>query len=90
MKLRTFLGIALFTTTLASCFSDETTLGNQPISEIIIDSTSIEKVYNIDKNETLVISPAVSQTNGDKELAYTWEINLETYSNDREFVYVGK
>lgn len=90
MKLRTFLGIALFTTTLASCFSDETTLGNQPISEIVIDSTSIEKVYNIDKNETLVISPAVSQTNGEKELAYTWEINLETYSNDREFVYVGK
>lgn len=90
MKLRNILAFALLTTTFVSCFDDETTLGNRPISEIVIDSTSIQQVYNINKNETLTISPIVSQTTREKELSYTWEINLETYSHDREFVYVGK
>lgn len=90
MKLQKILAIALLTTTLASCFEDETTWGNRPISEIVIDSTSIQSVYNINKNETLTISPIVSQTSGEKELTYTWEINLETYSHEPEFVYVGK
>lgn len=90
MKIQKILAIALLTTTLASCFEDETTWGTRPISEIVIDSTSIQPVYNINKNETLTISPIVSQTSGGKELAYTWEINLETYSHEPEFVYVGK
>ena len=90
MKLKNILAIALLTTSLTSCFDDETTLGNRPISEIVIDSTSIQQVYNINKNETLTISPVVSQTTREKELTYTWEINLETYSHDKEFVYEGK
>lgn len=90
MKIRNILAFALLATTLASCFEDETTLGNRPISEIVIDSTSIRPVYNINKNETLTISPIVSQTTREKELSFTWEINLETYSHDREFTYVGK
>ena len=90
MKLKNILAIALLTTSLTSCFDDETTLGNRPISEIVIDSTSIQQVYNINKNETLTISPVISQTTREKELTYTWEINLETYSHDKEFVYEGK
>ena len=61
---------------LTSCFDDDTTLGTGTISEITIDSTSIAEVYNIDKNETLVINPVVSQTNPDKPLSYTWEMEL--------------
>lgn len=90
MKLQNILTIAILTITLSSCFEDETTMGNRPISEIIIDSTSIQAVYNINKNETCTISPVVSQTSGEKELTYTWEINLETYSHDPVFTYVGK
>ena len=77
MKLRNILGIALLSTILVSCFEDETTLGNRPISEIIIDSTSIQQVYNINKNDTLIISPNISQTVRDKALSYTWEIDLK-------------
>lgn len=90
MKLRNILAIALLTTSLASCFEDETTLGTGVISEIVIDSTSIRQVYNIDKNDTLTFRPIISQTHKEKEVTYTWEINLETYSHDKEFVYVGK
>ena len=68
MKLKNILAIALLATSLSSCFDDETTLGNHPISEIVIDSTSIQQVYNINKNETLTISPIVSQTTHEKEL----------------------
>lgn len=90
MKPKNILTIALLATSLASCFEDETTMGTGVISEIVIDSTSIQKVYNINKNETLTITPVISQTNKEKDVTYTWEINLETYSHDQEFVYVGK
>ena len=90
MKLRNILSIALLSTILVSCFEDETTLGNRPISEIIIDSTSIQQVYNINKNDTLIISPNISQTVRDKALSYTWEIDLKAYSHDAEFYYIGK
>jgi hypothetical protein len=90
MKLRNILGIALLSTILVSCFEDETTLGNRPISEIIIDSTSIQQVYNINKNDTLIISPNISQTVRDKALSYTWEIDLKAYSHDAEFYFIGK
>lgn len=82
--------LSLFILTFASCFEDETTLGTGAISEIVIDSTSIKQVYNINKNETLTISPVISQTNREKEVSYTWEIELEPYSHDNEFVYEGK
>ena len=90
MKLKNILTIALLATSLTSCFEDETTMGTGAISEIVIDSTSIQKVYNINKNETLTITPVISQTNKEKDVTYTWEINLETYSHDKEFVYEGK
>ena len=90
MKLKNILTIALLATSLTSCFEDETTMGTGAISEILIDSTSIQKVYNINKNETLIITPVISQTNKEKDVTYTWEINLETYSHDQEFVYEGK
>ena len=75
---------------LTSCFDDDTTLGTGTISEITIDSTSIAEVYNIDKNETLVINPVVSQTNPDKPLSYTWEMELEAVAHDSQFTFVGK
>ena len=90
MKLKNILTIALLATSLTSCFEDETTMGTGAISEIVIDSTSIQQVYNINKNETLTITPVISQTNKEKDVTYTWEINLETYSHDKEFVYEGK
>ena len=92
MKINKIFALVAFAclTTLTSCFEDETTIGNGAISEIVIDSTSISRVYNINKNQTLVINPRVSQQNGDKQLNYIWEINLEPVAYGPEFTYVGK
>lgn len=73
---------------LAACFSDDTTEGVRPLSNIIIES-GIDSIYNIDKNSTLVIEPVVVQENKEKPLTYTWEVNLEPYSADETFTFVG-
>ena len=80
IKLRHLLLLTAITTSLVSCFQDDTTLGTGVLSEILIDSASIGNVHNINQNDTLKISPIVSQKNQEKELSYTWEINLNTYS----------
>lgn len=82
--------VLLATILFASCIEDETTDATRPLSEITITEGTIKTVYNISKNETLTISPQVVQSNKQKPLSYTWEIELETYSTAEEFVYVGK
>ena len=62
---------SLLALSLTSCFSDDTTLGDRPLTEIIIDEESVKDVYNINKNETLVITPKYSQTNGQKDVKTT-------------------
>ena len=74
---------------LFSCFEDKTAEATQPISNIIIES-GIDSIYNIQKNETLVIKPQITQTDESKALSYVWEIELVPYSFDEEFVFVGK
>ncbi|MCD8317909.1 MAG: hypothetical protein LUC45_03220 [Paraprevotella sp.] len=74
---------------LTSCFKDETTEGTGAISEIIIEDGTIKDTYEIDKNDTLVITPKVRQTTRDKALSYTWEVDQKVYSTDTSFVYVG-
>lgn len=72
-----------------SCFEDETTLGDAPISDIIIEEGTIAEEYNIYRNEELIISPVINQKNAVKPLSYSWEINLEEYSAEKDFRYVG-
>lgn len=74
---------------LTSCFKDDTTDGTGAISEIVIEEGSVKEVYNINRNETLTIRPAIKQTNGDKPLGYTWEIEQKVFSNAPELVYTG-
>ena len=73
---------------MAACFSDDTTEATRPLSHITIES-GIDSVYNIDKNETLVIEPVITQSNMEKPLTYTWEVDLKPYSADKVFSYVG-
>lgn len=82
-----YLALALVPA-LVACFSDDTTEGVRPLSNIIIES-GIDSIYNIDKNSTLVIEPVVVQENKEKPLTYTWEVNLEPYSADETFTFVG-
>ena len=74
---------------LTSCFEDETSFATRPLSEITIEEGTVCEVYNIGKDEVLRITPGIIQSNKQKALTYTWEIDLETYSHDKEFVYVG-
>ena len=80
-----FLSLAIL---LGSCFRDKSTDATEPISYITIES-GIDSVYNIDKNDTLVISPVISQTIEGKHLLYTWEIDLSIYSEEETFIYAG-
>ncbi|MBQ4082747.1 MAG: hypothetical protein IJC77_00600 [Bacteroidaceae bacterium] len=73
-----------------SCFKDESTDAINPISEITIDESNLEKVYNISKNDTLRITPKVTQTDDELQLSYAWELNQEIVSTEKTFCYVGK
>lgn len=74
---------------LSACFDDDTTLATRPLSEIVLDTLSLKKEYNIDKNETLTITPVYEQTNGGKPVTTTWEIDQKVYSNEPTLTYTG-
>lgn len=71
-----------------SCFSDRTTEATQPISEITVGG--IKNVYNIGKNDSLIIKPVITQSIDGKEITYLWEMDLKNYSTDKNFEYLGK
>lgn len=71
-----------------SCAKDDTTLGGNPISEIVIKEGSVQPQYNLSKNETLVINPIVSQSIPGKELSYEWEVAHKIVSTSQEFTYL--
>lgn len=73
---------------VVACFSDRSTEATRQLSHITIES-GIDSVYNIDKNDTLFIEPVITQSNKEKPLSYTWEIDLKPISHDRTFTYVG-
>ena len=87
MRLRHLFVVVAITASLVSCFKDDTTLGTGAISEIMVDS--ISEVYNINQNDTLIITPYITQTNHPKEISYTWEMDLEHYSDSCCFVFIG-
>ena len=90
MKMYRILTSMLLALCMVSCFDDETTTADpSTLSEITILEGSINSVYNIDRNETLTISPVMSQSNKEKPLSYTWEIDLQEYSHEKDFVFVG-
>lgn len=89
MKLRHILSFIMVSLALVSCFEDESTLPTRKLAEISIDGSSIEKEYNIHKNDTLIIEPIVTQSNGELPLTYTWEIDQRVISTERILHYVG-
>ena len=55
MKTLKYLFFILCLPLFAGCFEDETTVDTVRISEISIDTLKMQKVYNIDQNEELLI-----------------------------------
>ena len=71
------------------CFDDDTTVDTVRISEIAIDTNSLQKEYNRDKNQTLVIdiTPYVTQKEKDLPLTFQWDMDYKFYS-DSSVLYV--
>ena len=71
------------------CFDDDTTVDTVRISEIAIDTNSLQKEYNSDKNQTLVIdiTPYVTQKEKDLPLTFQWDMDYKFYS-DSSVLYV--
>lgn len=91
MKTLKYLFILLCSFTLAACFDDNTTLDTVHISEISIDTLKLKKIYNIDHNETLLISTKdiVSEDGMQLPLQYAWEVDYKLYSENADLEYVG-
>ena len=89
MKIKYILPI-IFAFLLAACFDDDTTTGTQPISVISIDTTKLEKVYNINKFETRIITPEITQTDPSLPLSYEWQVDYKFYSDSVAFRFTGK
>ena len=83
MKTLKYLFLILCFPFLTGCFKDETTVDTVRISEISIDTLKMQKVYNIDQNEELIISTEglVSQTERPLPLTYEWQVNYKFYSD---------
>lgn len=90
MKFKHILPLLALSLLAGSCLSDDTTSADRPLSEITINPTTIQEVYNINKNEVLRISPQISQTNTPKDVTYTWEVDQEVYSHEKDFEYPAK
>ena len=80
MKTYKYILLALVTFSFASCFEDESTDATNPIAEITIDESNLQKVYNINKNDSLIITPVVTQKNKELPLSYAWELDQEIVS----------
>lgn len=89
MKLNKYILLAFSMLSFASCFEDESTFATNPIAEITIDESSMQKVYNIDKNEVLEITPVVTQKNKELPLTYAWELDQQVVDSNKVFVYKG-
>jgi hypothetical protein len=89
MKLNKYILLAFAMLSFASCFEDESTFATNPIAEITIDESSMQKVYNIDKNEVLEITPVVTQKNKELPLTYAWELDQQVVDSNKVFVYKG-
>ena len=89
MKTNKYILLALVAFIFASCYQDESTDATLPISEIFINDSSIQKIYNIAKNDTLVIKPKITQSNKELPLSYAWEFDQKIISTEKELHYVA-
>ena len=91
MKTLKYLFFILCLPLFAGCFEDETTVDTVRISEISIDTLKMQKVYNIDQNEELLIPTEglVSQSERQLPLTYEWEVNYKFYSDSSALRFTG-
>lgn len=89
MKLKYIIPVLLAILSMA-CFEDKTTFDTRDISVISIDTSKLQKEYNIDKNAVRIITPAITQTDPSLPIAYEWQVNYKFYSDSCAFRYSGE
>jgi hypothetical protein len=88
--IKLFSYILLSTLILTSCIKDDSTAGVNPIS-VISSTQQIDTLFSVDRWDTLhIAAPAVTQTNTEKPLSYSWEIGHKVVSTDKDLTYVCK
>ncbi len=73
----------------AACIEDDSTEAVKPISEIAVVDGTVQSEYNIHTLEKLVITPKITQTNEQKPVTYSWEIDQKIVSTNETFEYVS-
>ncbi len=89
MKNRIILALVFLASAmvLTSCFDDDTTLATRPLSEISVVEGTIKTVYNLDINDTLTITPELTQSVKPLPIECSWEIGGEIFSVGQQLVY---
>lgn len=83
-----YLLAGLLSVSMLSCYKDDSSVGNNPITELSISFKDItEPVINQEKNEPLVIDPEITQNGTEKPVIYEWEVNYELFSTEKKLVY---
>lgn len=73
---------------LSSCYEDDS-LGEVNLISKIEAKTELQEEYSLDRWQTLKIkAPEVTQTNSNKPLTYSWEINYKEVSKEKDLEYV--
>ncbi len=88
MRLIKFYIILSVALVFGACYDDKSTEATNPISEITI--VRIDSVYDIYRNDTLIIKPLITQSNTPKPLKYKWEMDLNEISTDDSLFFIGK
>lgn len=88
MKTSKWLLLLMTITVAMSCINDNTTDAIRPISYIKVEA-GVDSIYNINKNDTLIIRPVISQTIADKDLSYAWEIDQVVISHEKDLFFIG-
>lgn len=74
---------------LSGCYKDNSSIGTKDITELEIKLPDVasSNLVNLEKNDTLKLSPVVTEEGTEKALTYQWEINYEVVSTEKDLVF---
>lgn len=82
--------LGLLALLLTSCFKDDSTGPNVPVS-VMTAASELDEEYVVEYGNVLTIeAPEIQQTNTAKALSYSWEINYKEVSTERTLKYECK
>lgn len=87
MKTKLYISALLtMVLSLSACIKDDSTGASDSVSKISL-SEPLQDTYTQNQWDVLKISPNVTQTNAQKELAYEWEVDYKVVSREKDLEY---